>query len=530
MAHGPRPPRSSASSFVLGAAALAALVLAGACRKAETPPPAAPPPPAPPKTLPIDLHALTSRIGVTPGTVVAKDAGPAAAIMSSQGDVALRRVGEDHLGDVPPRATLFSGDVFYVGPHAFATLALADNTVVQLAEETAVVIGDRAVMADPASSIGVLYGVARVSVSPRSRGEGAFLTYAGSTIIGAKGTAFGVAVAAGGFVRVGVEHGEVEVAVPSALDKPRTLETGEVAVVDSSGALGKSEVFKADDWGDWRYAIEANTKVADAVRTHANALVGTESKLDATYVALQKAATSASTLCWQAAAATKPKGAADYKATATERAAAIEATYRLGGEAARLTNAALSDAFILAMLYTRHSAELANDIVEFGQEITGAVLYGKKLVLVSEIYLGPLRAGYYAHTAHGRAQAADLGASPPAFASVRVPEPSSSEIAKRLPSPVYVPPPIDSANHGHPVWQGAPRAGWEERLTLQPVPPRQGAWYLAPPQVDAHLLAGVALQVPVPSALPTPAPTALESAELAFLVPPFPPADALPAP
>ncbi len=500
----------------------------GGCRKAAAPeaPPAVAPTPAAAPAPNVDLASLTGRVGVKPGALTFKAVGPAASLMSSQGTLTIRRAGDDRFVDADANAPLFAGDVLWAGAHALATLALADDTVVQLAEETAVVIGDRALSADPASCLGVLYGVARVSVSPRSRGEGAFLVVAGPVIVGAKGTAFGVAVAAGGLVRVGVEHGEVELAGPAALDKPTSLGTGEVAVVDAAGVVGKSEPFKADDWGDWRYAIETHSTLADAARVHANRLVNAEAHLDADYIALRQLGASASTLSWQAAAGAKTKAAGEYKASAIERATALDAVYRLAGEIARLTNSAQSDAFILAQLYARHPNELANDVAEFGQEIVGAILYGKKLVLVSETFLAPLRPSYYAHTARGRAHAASLGMPASAFAQVKLTDPSAGELAKRLLGPHYVAPRIESTLHGHPVWQRAPNVGWDERLTLQPVPPRQGAWYLAPPQVDGHLVAGAPSVAAMPAMLGAPAPTEPENADLVFLVPPPPPTDA----
>jgi hypothetical protein len=503
------------------------LVHTSGCRKGDSPTASATTPsPAPAPS--IDLASLTARVGAKPGALTFKGVGPAASLMANQGSVSIRRAGDDLFVDASLNAPLFAGDVLWAGPHALATLALADETVVQLAEDTAVVVGNRAVASDPASSLGVLYGVARVSVSPRSRGEGAFLATAGPVVVGAKGTAFGVGVAAGGLVRVGVEHGEVEVAGPTALDKPVTVEAGEVTVVDAAGVIGKSEPFRADDWGAWRYGAEAHGALADVARAHASRLLGAESHLDADYMTLQKLGTAASTLAWQAAAGGKTK-AAEYKASAADRAAAIEAVYRLAGEIARLTNAAQSDAFILTQLYARHPNELAGSLAEFGQEIAGAILYGKKLQLVSEIFLAPLRPAYYAHTARGRARAAILDLPPGAFAQVKVAEVPAGELAKRLPGPLYAPPRIDATTHGHPVWSRAPSVGWDERLTLQPVPPRQGAWYLAPPQVEARLIAGVPPSAAVPTMLGSLAPTEPENADLAFLVPPLPPADA-PAP
>ena len=504
-------------------AAVAALGVGGtACRSkpAAPPPPAPPPAPAGPR---VDVDSLTARVGVKPGGLVTPGVGPEGSIMWSEGTVSVRRVGEDRFVEATPKMALFSGDTVWTGPHTEATIALADETLVQLAEESVIVIGNRAVSADPASSVALLYGVARMSVSPRARGEGAFVTSVGSALVAAKGTAFAVGVVAGGAARVGVEHGEVEVAGARALDRPVTLGPSEVSTIDVAGAVSPPAEFKLDDWGQWRFTAEQSPDLPALARLHADRLVGEEARLDTLYLSLQKVVTNASTLTWQAEENTSPKAAAEYKATAQERGASIEAAYRLSTEIARVTHAALSDAFILAELRARHAAELGPQISEFTQEIAAAELYDKKLQLVSAIYLGPLRAAYYAHTARGRARATSLDMPAPSFAQVKLTDVSAAEIGKRVPPGLYVPPRLESSAHLHPLWQRAPKIGWDERLTLQPVPERQGSWYLAPERVVARVLAGVPSAPPAPPAFASVAATDPSKAELTFLVPPLPP-------
>jgi hypothetical protein len=514
--------RRTSLVLALAATTLALAVAGTACRseRAAAPPPPAPPPPPGPR---VDIDSLTGRVGVKPGGLLTTGVGPDASLMWSEGTVSVRRVGEDRFVDATPKMQLYSGDAIWTGPHTEATVALADETLVQLAEESVLVVGNRAVSADPASSAALIYGVARVSVSPRVRGEGAFVLSVGSALVAAKGTAYAAGLVAGGAARVGVEHGEVEVVGAQALDKPVTLGPAEVALISPAGDVGPPHEFKSDDWGDWRFKAEATADLAALARTHSDRLVGEEARLDTDYLLLQKLVTSASTLTWRAEENTSPKAAAEYKATAPERGAAIEAAYRVGLEIARLTHAALSDAFVLAELRARHPAELGAQLVEFTQEIAAAQLYDKKLQLVSAIYLGPLRSAYYAHTARGRARAASLDMPPPSFAQVKLVDPPAAEIAKRIPPGLYVPPRLESATHLHPLWQHAPKAGWDDRLTLQPVMPRQGSWYVAPPRVEARVLAGVPSAPAGPSAFPAVPATDPTKAELSFLVPPLPP-------
>jgi hypothetical protein len=522
---GPKTTRPQLLSLALSLAAVATLAgLAASCSKTEPPPPQAAPAPRPQPAAPqVDIVSLTTRVGIKPGGLVYPDVGPAAAVKTSRGLLTVRRTGEERFVDATPNMALQAGDVLRTGPHAEAMIALADNTVIQLAEDTAIAIGNRAILPDPASSAAVLYGVARMSISPRARGEGAFLAVAGDNYVGAKGTVFVAAVSVGGLVRIGVEHGEVDVAGAAALDKPVSVQKAEAVEVDPKGVVGQPQPFKQDDWGDWRYAGEGRETVAAAARFHADRLVRNEGRLDADYAIFQTLATTASTLTWRAEANAKPKGAADYKATALDRAATIDATFRMAAEIARLTNCALSDALILGELYARHPKEVEPQVLEFAQEMAGALLYNKKLQVISEIFLVPLRAAYYAHTARGRIQAANLGMPTPPSAPGKLAPSSAAEIAKRLPRPLYVAPQLESTTRPHPVWQAAPKLGWEQRLTLTPVPPRQGAWYIAPTRVEARLLVGVRASYAPRSSFPSAETIEPAKAEVAFLVPPLPP-------
>jgi hypothetical protein len=111
----------------------------------------------------------------------------------------------------------------------------------------------------------------------------------------------------------------------------------------------------------------------------------------------------------------------------------------------------------------------------------------------------------------------------PPSAQAKLSPSTPAEIAKHLPRPLYVAPRLDSMIRPHPVWQNAAPVGWERRLTLTPVPGRQGAWYIAPVRVDAKLLAGVRATYAVPSTFPTAEATEAAKSDVAFLVPPLPP-------
>ena len=113
----------------------------------------------------------------------------------------------------------------------------------------------------------------------------------------------------------------------------------------------------------------------------------------------------------------------------------------------------------------------------------------------------------------------------PTFAQVKLPRDRARRAREAaLPASLYVVPPSSTPRPTpSAVAARCTKLGWDERLTLQPVPPRQGSWYAAPPHVDAHLLAGVPAGGALPPSFPTASPAEPGKSDLAFLVPPLPP-------
>ncbi|HSK03066.1 MAG TPA: FecR family protein, partial [Kofleriaceae bacterium] len=237
-------------------------------------------------------EAAAASVGVEPGGIAREaDEGPAAVVGAVKGTVEIRRVGEPEYKAAAGGDKLYPGDAIRTAEAASATLALADESAVELAEVSAVAIGSRNGTADPASSAAVLAGVARFTVTPRAPGEGAFRVYTPAGVIVTKGTAYGVGVSASGDARVGVESGSVDVLGLGALDgEPVAVEAGSAVTLEAKGQVGATAPWPADDWGMWRDEADAGVDVAATVDAHGAAMAELDRSLAETYVDLDASA------------------------------------------------------------------------------------------------------------------------------------------------------------------------------------------------------------------------------------------------
>src|SRR5690349_5793626 len=102
-----------------------------------------------------DAAKLAEDIGVEPGGIEPdKDEGGAAVLAAVTGTVEVRRVGVETWEAAKADAELQAGDQVRTGDQSTATVALADETAIEVAEESAIAIGSREATADPASSAG----------------------------------------------------------------------------------------------------------------------------------------------------------------------------------------------------------------------------------------------------------------------------------------------------------------------------------------------------------------------------------------
>ena len=422
-----------------------------------------------------------------------KDEGPAAVITAVQGTVEVRRVGEIEYQAAKADTQLYPGDQVRTGEQSSATIAMADESVVELAEVSTIGVATREGSADPASGAAVLAGLARFTVTARAPGEGAFKVYTPSGVILTKGTVYAVGVAVTGEARIGVESGAIDVVgLANVAAEPVVIETGNAATITAEGSVGQPAAWGEDDWGTWRAEADAEAELGAVVSAHGEAMADLGAALASAYAELEAAAETAAELEVKAATAAEAQATADYEVVAPEAAANIEASFGLAGHLEALTWAYASHATLAKAVYVRHPEAVKAEWEVVAPKVEAAVLWPKRFEITSAAYLEPLRVQYYVHHPRGRAHAELVGVAVPEFyANVNVPEPEPAKVRARVRTKVWTPPVVRVKASARPVWIAAPRPGWRAKVKVKAAPPRaKVAWYVRAPEVKGKVLLG----------------------------------------
>jgi hypothetical protein len=453
----------------------------------EGTPPKQEPDPAPPAA-----HA--DSVGVKAGGIQHDEKeGPAGILTAANGKVEVRRVGETQFAAAKATDKLFAGDTVRTADNATATITLADESVLELAEVSTVAIASRNGTADPASSAAVLGGTARFTVRPRAPAEGPFRVYAASGVVLTRGTTYGVGVAASGEARVGVESGAVDVIGLAQLDaQPVSVGKGSQVVIAPDGKVDTAAAWPADDWGTWRDEADAKVKLDVALDAHAAAMTDLNMALMDGYAELQSNADAAATFEATAATSAEKNDPAAYTAALPEGAATIDGSFLLAARLETLTWAYAAHAALATDLYVRHPAELEAKWQIVGPQVDAAVLWPKRYEVTATAYFEPLRAQYYVHHPRGRAHAQLVGIAVPQFyAQVEPPAIEPVAVRGKLKGQVWIAPEMSYKVSARPVWIAAPSASWHANVKVMPAPPRaKVAWYVRPPTLKANVLVG----------------------------------------
>ena len=432
--------------------------------------------------------------GVAAGGIQHEDKeGPAGIVTAVNGTVEVRRVGETTFAAAKASTKLYPGDVVRTAESSTATVTLADESVIEVAEVSTVGIASRDGTADPASAAAVLGGLARFTVTPRAPAEGPFRVYTSSGVILTRGTTYGVGVAASGQARVGVESGTVDVIGLAQLDaKPIAVPQAQQVVIAADGKVGAAAAWPADDWGTWRDDTEASVKLDGALDAHGAAMTDLNKALVDGYADLQSNADAAATFEATAATSAEKNDPAAYTAALPEGAATIDASFLLDARLEALTWAYASHAALATDLYVRHPAELEADWKVVGPQVDFAVLWPKRYEITANAYFEPLRAQYYVHHPRGRAHAQLVGIAVPQFyAQVEPPEIDPVTVRGKLKGQVWIAPQMTYHASARPIWIAAPNASWHANVKVNAAPPRaKVAWYVRPPNLKAKLLVG----------------------------------------
>jgi hypothetical protein len=501
------------------AAKPAAAGSAAAARPGDKPAPAPTDKPADQATT--DAPATAgSGAGVEAGGI-ARDAeeGPAGVLTKIDGTVEIRRLGEAEFAAAKPDDALYAGDQLRTGEHSTASVVLADESVMEVAEVSTVALSSRETAADPASGAAVLAGLARFTVTPRAPGEGAFTVFTPSAVVLTKGTTYAVGVAASGEARVGVEAGEVETLALVDLATPVAVTAGNAATVEVAGGATVAP-WPTDDWGTWRDEADASLQVDASIDAHGQALAELDTTLTTLYADLDTELAAAATFEAAASASADGNVAADYQAAAPAGALAIDASFGLAGAIEAYTWAHAAHATLATDLYVRHPDKAKATWTVVAPRVDAAILWPKRFSLTAEAQLVPLRGQYYLHHPRGRAHAAVVGVEVPAFyAAVVVPPPPRAEVEAKIKIKTWTPPSLIVKAQARPVWIAAPAPTWRANVKVVAAPPRaKVAWYVRPPQLKASTLIGVKATGRWTTALKigAPAPRATLAAKLAF--------------
>jgi hypothetical protein len=443
---------------------------------------------------PAEVAEEVKDIGVEPGTFEyeEEEKDGEAAISAVTGTVEVRRVGTETWEAAKQDDPLHPGDQVRAADGGSATVTLADETTVEVAEESAIAVGSREATEDPASSAAVLYGIARFSVAPRAEGEGPFLVYAVNAVVAAKGTVYTVGTAASGTTRVGVEEGAVDVSGGAALEEPIGVEAGKAVEINPEGQPGSVEAAGTVDYGTWRDEVEAKIKAEEAAKYHADRAEKLEAELKEAYAQLETQTKAAQEAEEQAKAAETAQDTKAYEAAAPEIGASVEASYALSNRLQYLTYAMLADAYIADSLYVRHPA-VVKVLDPRMRRLRAAILWHKKYHWVSYAYLRPMRPWYYTHTPNGRLRARFVAYNiPPWYARVNLRYKPLNWRA-RVRGPVFRVP-VWKVRRGYKkaIWVEGPRGGWYTTVRGRVRPARaRVAWYVRPKAPKAKLVIGM---------------------------------------
>lgn len=419
--------------------------------------------------------------------------GAAGMLASANGTVEVRRVGETQWAAAKATDKLYAGDQVRTSEGSTATIALSDESTIEVAEASTVAVASRAGTADPASSAAVLGGLARFTVPPRTPGEGAFRVYTSSGVILTKGTTYGVGVAASGEARVGVESGAVEVIGIAQLDAtPIKVEKATQVTFAAEGKAGAPAPWTTDDWGTWRDEADAKIQLGAAIDAHGQALTEMNQALVDGYAELDANADAAAKFEATAATSAEAGDAATYTAAQPEGAATIEASFALAGRLEALTWAYAAHSTLATDIYVRHPADVQAQWAVIAPRVDASVLWPKRFEVTAFGYFEPLRTQYYVHHPRGRMHAQFVGVVVPDFyAKVETPDVDPAMVRGKVKGQIWIAPELAYKASARPVWVTAPSADWHAKAKVTPAPPRaKVAWYVRPATLKSTAFLG----------------------------------------
>jgi hypothetical protein len=374
---------------------------------------------------------------VEPKLPVDKDAVPEGVLSGVKGAVEVRRSGTSEFKAAADDTKVFAKDSVRVGKDGEATLALWDNSSVELTPESAITLNTSAAIKNPSPSVTVMAGAARFDVNKRTEGQGVFSIYTPSAAVAVQGTVLAVGVGLLGNARVAVEEGNVAVTAVAKVDaKPVMLPAGRVVIVPMGKVTAAPSAYSAEKagWDEWlesegQAAVKKAAEIAklhsgavDQLNTDADTLESAEDKESLASEALEKQVTAAAT-------ANKP---AEYKKLQPRLAVHLNTQAAVRNQLRFTNGRRYAHAYLLGLLAGR----IEGGVYKTKAEVRAAVLKDYQRVSTRRAkwrlrrYKRRIRQrkrvrrhrrAYYLHSAEGRILAPKLKVEVPKFyAKVRL--------------------------------------------------------------------------------------------------------------
>jgi len=368
---------------------------------------------------------------VEPKLPVDKEAVPEGVLSGVKGAVEVRRAGQSEFKAAANDTKVFAKDSLRVGKDGEASLALWDNSSVELTPESAITLNTSAAIKNPSPSVTVMAGAARFDVSERTEGQGAFSIYTPSAAVAVQGTVLAIGVGLSGNVRVAVEEGKVSLTPVAKVDaKPLALAAGKVVVVPMGKAAAPPTAYSPEKagWDEWLEAEDqAAAKQADAIaKLHSGAVEQLNNDAMTLENAEDKNSQAEEGLEKQVNDAEKTNKPAVYKKIQPQLAAHLDTQGAVRAHLRLTHGRRYAHAYLLSLLAGRieggvykTNAEVRQAVLKRYQRIAG--MRGKwqvrryKRRMRQRRRIKRLRRAYYLHHAEGRMLAPKLKIKIPKF-------------------------------------------------------------------------------------------------------------------
>jgi hypothetical protein len=286
---------------------------------------------------------------------------PEGVITEAKGTVEVRRRGTEDFKAAEKEEKVFAGDAVRVGKEGGATVALWDNSSLDLTPETAVAFAASDAIKDPAPAVTVLSGAVRLDVNPRTEGQGPLVVYTPSSVVSVQGTSLVIGVALSGAMRVAVETGKVDVTAVAKTDGPPVVvEAGKVVVVPRGKVPEPAVAYNADQggWDAWMDAEEkaAAEKAEDTAKEAVDAVDEAKEDADKLDAADDKTAGEADKLQAQATDAEKANDPKAYQTVQPQIEDNLEAQDLVFNQRRLVEARMMANAYLLYAMHRRLQA------------------------------------------------------------------------------------------------------------------------------------------------------------------------------